>query len=297
MDFIWIPITLGAAACQAVRTALQRQIAGDLGPWPATFVRCAYGAPLAGLYLLVLSWCGLPAPLPTWAGLGWAALGGLAQILATAALLAVMTRRNLPVGTALSKTEVLQAGLFGLVVLGDPITPTGLASISIATMGVILLSLPDRRMPGQGFDPGAAALGLASGGLFAVSGVCFRAASLAISPDQPFTAAAMALVLSTCTQALMLGPPLVHAAPGQILALARDWRRSFPVGLASMVGSAGWFTAMSLRPVADVRTLGLFDLVVTFALSHFWLKEAIRLREVAGVLLVAGAIVLLLQGL
>ena len=67
------------------------------------------------------------------------------------------------------------------------------------------------------------------------------------------------------------------------------------VGITGVLGSAGWFTAMTLQNAAYVRTLGQVELILTFLASHYLFRERIRKLEVIGVLLIVASIVLLLN--
>ena len=79
-------------------------------------------------------------PDPTLEFVGYCLAGGVGQILATACLVASFTYRNFAVGTAFSKTEVVQAAIFGLVVLGDLISWQIGIGIGLSLVGVLLLS-------------------------------------------------------------------------------------------------------------------------------------------------------------
>ena len=70
----------------------------------------------------------------------WVLLGALMQIAATALMLAAMAERSFVVAIAYIKTEPIQVALFGLVFLGDRVTPGMAAAILIATAGVIVMS-------------------------------------------------------------------------------------------------------------------------------------------------------------
>ena len=54
MTFLWIPLAIGAAFLQNVRSALQKYLKDELGVAGATFVRFGYGFPFALIYLSVL---------------------------------------------------------------------------------------------------------------------------------------------------------------------------------------------------------------------------------------------------
>ncbi len=139
----WILVALGAAFVQNLRFMLQRQLRlGALSTLGATWARFAFAWPLAGLLLAALAVAGRPVPGPTAAFAAWAALGGLAQILATALVVALFTRRNFAVGVTFKKTEVLQTALVAWLVAGEGIGAGALAAIALGFAGVVLLSPP-----------------------------------------------------------------------------------------------------------------------------------------------------------
>jgi len=51
------------------------------------------------------------------------------------------------------------------------------------------------------------------------------------------------------------------------------------------LASGCWFTAMALEPVAHVRTLGLIELLFSYAVSQRIFREALSGRELVGLLL------------
>jgi drug/metabolite transporter (DMT)-like permease len=76
----------------------------------------------------------------------------------------------------------------------------------------------------------------------------------------------------------------------------REWRLASLVGLTGMLGSVGWFTAMTLQNAAYVRALGQIELVFTFVASYFYFKEKTNRIEAMGIsLIVFGILVLLLD--
>jgi drug/metabolite transporter (DMT)-like permease len=80
----------------------------------------------------------------------------------------------------------------------------------------------------------------------------------------------------------------------EIVEVVRTWRSSALVGLAGVLGSAGWFTAMALQQVAYVRALGQIELVFTFMASYFLFHEKVNRMELAGCLLIVCGILGLL---
>ena len=299
----WIPLTLFAAFAQNLRSLLQKQLTGRLSVTGAMATRFLYAVPFALLYLSVLSHV-LQAPLPQAhaAFVGWCLLGGVAQILGTQFLVATFEHRNFAVGTAYSKTETVQAAIFGAVLLGEGIdVPTGIA-IGVSLCGVLLFSTARAPLrPGEvarslatGLFSAVGARGIASGAGFAVSAVSYRAASTSLVGHEPLMQAAYTLACVTLLQSLLLLVYLRAREPATLGAVRAAWRHAVWVGIAGMLASAGWFTAMTLGPVADVRTLGQVELLFTFLTAVFWFRERVRTNEVIGVLLLVAGIVVLL---
>src|SRR6266545_4737981 len=174
-SWLWALFTVIAAASQTVRNATQRELTAALGTAGATHVRFLFGLPFALLFLAgVMIWTGNALPRPPAVFWAWVLDGALAQIAATALMLAAMNDRSFVVVYAYIKTEPVQAALFGLVFLGDAVTLPMAAAILIATSGVVTMALK----PGTSWDLKATLLGLAAGAMFALSAIGFRGAIL-----------------------------------------------------------------------------------------------------------------------
>ena len=300
-DWLWIPVTIWAAFSQTLRNAAQRSLTAELGTLGATLVRFLYGLPFAILWLLgVQAIGGYSLPSATQSFAGWVAFGGLSQIIATALLLRVMAMRNFTLGVAYSKTEIIQVAIFGLIVLGDPVTVTTVLAVACGTLGVLLLSPADRERPFRtmlsGWTTTSAMLGLASGAFFAFSAVGFRGAALALG-DTPFlVAAAFTLVFAQTLQTLVLGGWLLLRDPPVVTRVFGAWRRSMFAGFMGAAASAGWFTAMAIEPVAHVRTLGLVELIFASVVSRKIFRERLNKLEIAGMLLLVLGLVIVTLG-
>jgi drug/metabolite transporter (DMT)-like permease len=300
MTWLWIPLTIGAALLQSLRSAVQRHLTRVLSTNGATFTRFAYGLPLAVLYILLLTeGLGATWPVPRADFWLWTVTGSLSQILATSLLLLVFRWKNFAVGIAYSKTEVVQAALFGLVFLGEHVTWLGALAILLGTVGVMLFSLKKDAHPLRAFLTGwlerPALLGLVSAALFGVSAVGFRAASLSLGHESALVAAGFTLACSAAIQTAVMTLYLRLREPGQITQVLRHWRLASLSGLTGIVGSAGWFTAMTLQQVAYVRTLGLIEMLFTFAIAVLFFKEHPRRAEILGIVLLVSAIALVLN--
>ncbi len=297
MEWAWIPITIWAAACQTVRTGLQKHLKGRLSTNGASFTRFIFGMPLALIYLCIAAQVSqAPVPAANGSFLGWMLFGAVAQIIATNLLILALSLRNFVVGTAYSKTEAIQAAIFGVVLLGETISAAGVFAIILGTIGVMLISLrgSDDKLRAflLGWTERSALIGIASGGFFAVSAIGFRAASLSLEAANIPLAAATTLAYATVTQTLLMLAFIAWREPAQLRAVAAAWKPGLMVGITSAAGSAGWFTAMALQVAAYVRMLGLVEIVFTFLIGYFAFREKPSSTEIIGVALLLSGIAL-----
>lgn len=293
-EWLWIPITIGAAVAQTARNAAQRHLTPILGTLGATFVRFFYGLPFALLWLAAVALAGdFPLPEPNQRFVWWVVACSVTQIAATALLLHVMEMRNFALGIAYAKTEVLQVALFATILLGDPLTPGLLIAIAFSLPGVMLLAPIDRKHPIRtlisGWTTRSALLGIASGALFGIAAVGYRGAALALEGAAFPMQAACTLVAAQALQTLLLGGWLLARNAEVVLRVVREWRKSLFAGLMGATASACWFTAMAIEPAAHVRTLALIEIIFGYAISRRFFREEVSRTEIAGmVLLVAG---------
>jgi len=299
MEF-WIPITICAAFFQNVRTALQKYLKGRLSTGGATYVRFLYGLPFVFLYVFGLNQFGgfsipdLNAEFAT-----YVVVGGLAQISATALLIMLFSLRNFAIGTTYSKTETVQAAIFGMVLLGDSLSTSAVLAIAISLTGIMFISASGGRINVKdillGWTGKSALYGLLSGGLFGVSAVAYRAAALSLGGQGVIMQAAVALICVISFQTLVMTVYLNIFEPRQLIAVLKAWKVAVWVGITSMLGSVGWFTAMAMQNASYVRAVGQIELVFTFLISYFYFKEKTNKIEAAGISLVmAGIFVLVL---
>ena len=296
---LWIPVTIWAAFAQTVRNAAQRHLTAELGTLGATLVRFLYGLPFAAAWLAAV-WGFTGSAIPQGGGsfFAWVLVGAVSQIGATALLLRTMQARNFALGVAYSKTEVLQVAVFGFAFLDDRINGVAVMAVLAGTLGVLLLSPADKERPLRalvtGWTSRTALLGLACGALFAMSAVGYRGAAIAL-PGVPFLmAAAYTLVAAQLLQTVLLGGWLLMRDPDVVRRVLRAWRISLFAGFMGAAASAGWFTAFAIEPVAHVRTLGLIELVFSYAISRKFFRERLSSLELAGMALLAVGVVVIL---
>ena len=298
----WIPIVIAAALAQTIRNAAQRSLTAEVGTLPATLVRFLYGLPFAAAWLLVVVKFSAPGSAAMVLGASywaWLTLGAVAQILATALLLLAMKERNFVIGVALAKTEVLQVALLATVLLLEVPGFWAMVAMLCATAGVVLLTMPQKNMQSttQAFGSlkawqGKAALaGLASGACFALASVGYRGAALTQPGASPWLIGAMGVLLAQFLQSLLLGGWIAVRDPGKLMQIARAWRISTIAGAMGAMASIGWFTAFAMRPAADVKTLGLIEVIFSYLVSRKLFDEKLSGKERLGLLLVSVGLV------
>lgn len=298
---LWIPITIAGAFLQNLRTALQKHLKAKLSTGGASYVRFFYAWPFAILYVWGLhAWGGYPVPEVNTLFLVYCLLGGLSQILFTVLLVYLFSLRNFTVGTVYSKTEVVQVAVLGFVLLGDTVSLMAALAIAFCFVGIMALSVAHGEVTAKRLFTGLfekpTLIGLLCGAFLGGSVVFFRGAALELPAGAVVMRAGFTLAVSVVMQAVIMGIYLRIREPGQLTAVIRHWPPALSVGIAGVLGSICWFTAFTLQNAAYVRALGQIELVFTFVTSVFFFREKTNRIEIAGILLIIAAILLLLAG-
>ncbi len=294
-SWLWAVFTIIAAAAQTVRNAAQRELTGVLGTVGATHVRFLFGCPFAILILFGVLATGSALPRPGLAFWPWVLLGAMMQIAATALMLAAMTERSFVVAIAYIKTEPIQVALFGLVFLGDRVTPGMAAAILIATAGVIVMSAKSGASKSGAASDGwrAPLLGLSAGACFALSAIGYRGAILSLADPDYLMAATFTMTVGLIVQSVLLSVYLVLRDPAVLTAIMKAWRPSLFAGLMGATASQFWFLAFALATAASVRTLALVEVLFAQAISRFVFKQPVSAREGIGIVMIVIGVVLL----
>ncbi len=291
MSFLWVVFTLFGAAGQVARNTMQRGLTPKLGALGATLVRFLFGFPFALLFLAaVMAWSGTALPAVNAPFALWTMMGALTQIGATALMLMTMERRSFVVTTAYLKTEPLLVALMGLLFLHDPLTPAMALAISLAMMGVAIVSVKPGALTG-GLTP--ALLGLSSAALFAGSAIGYRGAILSLHASSFVMASTFSLAAGLTLQTALLLAWLLPFKRGTLKALAALWKPSLLAGFTGAAASQFWFLAFALATAASVRTLALVEVLFAQGVTRFVFKQKTTAREACGIaLLLAGAVLI-----
>jgi drug/metabolite transporter (DMT)-like permease len=289
---LWIVFTVIAAFFQTLRNAMQRELTGSLGTVGATHVRFLFGFPFALIFLAgLLIATGAPLPRPGLRFWPWVLDGAFAQVAATALMLLAMGERSFVVTIAYIKTEPIQVAIFGLIFLGDAVTLPMMTAILVATAGVLIMSTKPGGMVG-GVKP--TLIGLASGGMFALSAIGYRGAILSLGLSDYFMAATFTLTVGLAMQAVALSLFLLLRERSVLIAIARAWKPSLFAGLMGAIASQFWFLAFAIATAASVRTLALVEVLFAQIVARVMFAQRTTVREAIGMALVVGGVALLI---
>ena len=279
----WILFTLGAIVMQTVRNALQSKLSGAVNTSGVTLSRFILAPPIALVYLLIL-YSSSASQVPEFSGSFIAVIlcASLLQIAATSLMVILFKQKNFAIGAGLAKSEALVAGVVGMLFFGSYLTPLGWAGILIGAIAVFVLSSGNRL---HGISVKTMVIGLACGTCFALTSLLVREASHMLNV-QHTVAAAWVLLWVLCVQTISLSGYIALTKPFVFRQLTNAKKQVLAISTVSCLGSICWFTAMALQHVALVKTLGQLEVLLTLILSHYWLKNAVTKREIAGLLLI-----------
>ncbi|MEZ5375733.1 MAG: EamA family transporter [Acidimicrobiales bacterium] len=290
---MWIVITLAATVFQILRTSEQHRLRSVLSVTEAGSVRYLYALPfaLAGLGITSLTWDAAPTVHSRFVPIVIAA--GVCQILGTICLLQSFRVRDFAVGTVYSKGEVILVAIASAVLIHEVPSPLGWVGVVVVFIGIVWLASQRVADPGEAFtrlDP-AALLGLAAGGLFALTSIGIRSASRAIDGGSDFEHALITLAGMLSSQVVINGLGLAVAPNESLVRVLKAWRAALPVGVLSLGGSASWAWAIAIEGPTKVRTLGQVELVLAFAIGIVVHHERHHLREyLASAMILAGIV-------
>jgi drug/metabolite transporter (DMT)-like permease len=297
----WILITISAAFLQNIRSSLQKHLKNVMGTSGATFVRFGFGIPFALFFLTLFMYLGDHSfPKLNQDFFFWVVIAAVAQILAQALLVHMFSHRNFAVGTAYSRTEPLQAALFGLLFLSEKASSAVLSAIAISMFGVMLISVARVDITPKSIFTSlysrTALIGLSAGAIFGVAAVAYRAASLSLDGPNFIIQAAITLSIAVILQSIIMIIWIYWRDRAEIARIKSAWKTGLLVGLVGASASFGWFMAMTLQQAALVKAVAQIEIIFTFISSVFIFKEQINRIEVIGCLLIISGIIALVLG-
>ncbi len=296
---LWIPLTIAAAFFQNIRSAMQKHLKGKLSTLGAAYVRFIYAWPIALVYFFAILYIeGHPLPGINASFISYALFGGICQIMFTIFLLWLFSFHNFAVGTTISKMETVMVAIFGLILLGDKLTPAIIIAIAVSTVGLVILSAGQAKLGISNLISGLwrlpTLIGLSCAAWLGMSVVLFRAASLSLELDSFLVAASFTLLIVLILQIAIMGILIGIREPEQLTKVLVHWRPALLVGISGGLASIGWFSAFTLQNATYVRALGQIELIFTFAVTLLVFHEKVSTMEITGIVLITASIVLIL---
>ncbi len=298
---LWIIATIFAAITQTIRSAIQRQMQPILGDDGASYIRFLYALPFALLMLYGYGiWAGVGLPDTNWQFWLWVNIAALTQILFTVLLIRMFSRRSFAAGTAFSKTEVLQAAILEIIILGVMVSLLTGFAIVLGVVAVILLSFAKSAKTPQAIMASlvsrSSLIGLGSGTFLGLCTVSYKVAAVSLTGGDLFMRVLYTGGVATLIQVAVMGVWMALFTRQQFIASFVHWRGSIWAGFFGALSTVGWFTAFVLQSVAAVRAVGQIELLITLAISIFWFKEQSNRLEVFAIIMLTISIIMVLLG-
>ncbi|MEZ8629277.1 multidrug transporter [Vibrio lentus] len=291
MSFSWIAFTLLAAFSQSWRNAFQSKLAGTMSVAGVTLARFIWAGPIALIYLYSLyQW--QPVSTPSFSGefVFYIVAAAIMQILATGLMVMLFKLENYAIGAGLAKCEAPVSAVLSVLFFGTALTITGWVGVLIGTLGVLIMSSSSGW---RSLSPKVFLLGMACSTAFALTSLWVREASLSIGLPFPHSAA-WVLFLVISLQTVIICTYLFFKERDTLRQIFTKSKLVVMTSLASVIGSLGWFSAMSLQAVPYVKTLGQVEVVFMVLISYFWLGQSIARKDILALILLSIAAVLVM---
>ncbi|OED62888.1 multidrug transporter [Vibrio tasmaniensis ZS-17] len=291
MSFSWIAFTLLAAFSQSWRNAFQSKLAGTMSVAGVTLARFIWAGPIALIYLCALyQW--QPVSTPSFSGefVFYIVAAAIMQILATGLMVMLFKLENYAIGAGLAKCEAPVSAVLSVLFFGTALTITGWVGVLIGTLGVLIMSSSSGW---RSLSPKVFLLGMACSTAFALTSLWVREASLSIGLPFPHSAA-WVLFLVISLQTVIICTYLFFRERDTLRQIFTKSKLVVMTSLASVIGSLGWFSAMSLQAVPYVKTLGQVEVVFMVLISYFWLGQSIARKDILALILLSIAAVLVM---
>lgn len=310
MEWLWIVLALVAAVAQLGRNIGQRALVsgqGALSRDVANAARYWVGLPLAVLIFLALIWV-----LDVWPHFGartliFAAIAGVAQILATDLLIRLFQRRAFGIGVAYQKTENLMmalvgplgvAALLGLSVGDDVLSFWDWAGLVLAMVGVIVQSFLKLDKQARAFDGISLMIGLLCGLAFTVTGIALAEAVRTVGLDRTTTGGAVlagttVLVLTLTIQSLVMLAWIGSTQVSELRKIPRRLGGVLQIGAFSVIASLALFSAFGLAHPALVSTVKQVDMPLSLLVAYLLYREVPQRWEWLGMALIFVSVLLI----
>jgi len=293
----WIVTSIMGAFFQNARSSIQKRLNTEMSLMASTYVRFAFSLPILMIVFLLyfgnFNYFQTAIQNPNF--VTYVILASVLQISFTLLFLYLLKFTNFLVGTALSKTEVIQIAFFEFIILKDYLNFYALLGIMISTIGVIIFSTKDLKNIFNSFFSRSTIVGLFCGTLLALSVVFYRGSMEFIDfTNRNFDKALLTLFAATIIQTSLITLYLLFFETSEFKKLKSNIKLSALAGLFGFSATISWFYSFSLVQAALVRAVGQIELLFSYISSRFMFKEKIRFIEIFGIVVFIFGLILVI---
>jgi drug/metabolite transporter (DMT)-like permease len=293
----WIVTSVLGAFFQNARSSIQKKLNTEMSLMASTYVRFAFSLPI--LFVIFLTYFGnfnyFIISVQDSNFITYVILASVLQISFTLLFLYLLKFTNFLVGTALSKTEVIQIAFFEFIILKDYLNFYALLGIMISTIGVIIFSTKDLKNIINSFFSKSTVVGLLCGTLLALSVVFYRGSMEFLEfTNKNFDRALLTLFAATIIQTSLITLYLLLFEISEFKKIKSNIKLSSLAGFFGFSATISWFYSFSLVQAALVRAVGQIELLFSYISSRFMFKEKIRYIEIFGIIIFIFGLILVI---
>ena len=293
----WIVTSVMGAFFQNARSSIQKKLNTEMSLMASTYVRFAFSLPI--LFVVFFIYFGnfnyFIISVQNSNFITYVILASVLQISFTLLFLYLLKFTNFLIGTALSKTEVIQIAFFEFLILKDYLNFYALLGIMISTIGVIIFSTKDLKNIINGFFSKSTVVGLLCGTLLALSVVFYRGSMEFLEfTNKNFDRALLTLFAATIIQTSLITFYLLLFEITEFKKIKSNIKLSSLAGFFGFSATISWFYSFSLVQAALVRAVGQIELLFSYVSSRFMFKEKIRYIEIFGIIIFIFGLILVI---
>ena len=293
----WIVTSIMGAFFQNARSSIQKKLNTEMSLMASTYVRFAFSLPI--LFVVFFIYFGnfnyFIISVQNSNFITYVILASVLQISFTLLFLYLLKFTNFLVGTALSKTEVIQIAFFEFIILKDYLNFYALLGIMISTIGVIIFSTKDLKNIINGFFSKSTVVGLLCGTLLALSVVFYRGSMEFLEfTNKNFDRALLTLFAATIIQTSLITFYLLLFEITEFKKIKSNIKLSSLAGFFGFSATISWFYSFSLVQAALVRAVGQIELLFSYVSSRFMFKEKVRYIEIFGIIIFIFGLILVI---
>ena len=293
----WIVTSVMGAFFQNARSSIQKKLNTEMSLMASTYVRFAFSLPI--LFVVFFIYFGnfnyFIISVQNSNFITYVILASVLQISFTLLFLYLLKFTNFLIGTALSKTEVIQIAFFEFIILKDYLNFYALLGIMISTIGVIIFSTKDLKNIINGFFSKSTVVGLLCGTLLALSVVFYRGSMEFLEfTNKNFDRALLTLFAATIIQTSLITFYLLLFEITEFKKIKSNIKLSSLAGFFGFSATISWFYSFSLVQAALVRAVGQIELLFSYISSRFMFKEKVRYIEIFGIIIFIFGLILVI---